>query len=106
MSPTSSRSSAPMKRAGSMGLCFALTEGNILALSEKIENNSCLYVHGLGHFHPPHIIDNAFISSLDIGSDENWILERVGIRSRRTVLSLDYIRETKNARPLDAAAAS
>jgi 3-oxoacyl-[acyl-carrier-protein] synthase-3 len=56
-----------------------------------------LYLHGIGHFHPPTIIDNAFLEALDIGTSNEWILERVGIRERRTVLPLDYIRETRNA---------
>ncbi len=56
-----------------------------------------LYLHGLGHFHPDSEITNAFLEALDIGTDEAWITERVGIRSRRTVLSLDYIRQTRNA---------
>jgi len=34
---------------------------------------------------------------LGIGTDEAWILERVGIRERRTVLPLDYIRQTRTA---------
>lgn len=70
------------------------------------DDSSILYVHGIGHFHPETEIDNAFLRSLDIGTDESWILERVGIRSRRTVLSLDYIRETRNTRPDQAAQAS
>ena len=52
---------------------------------------------GLGHFHPVNEISNSFLESLDIGTDDEWILERVGIRSRRTVLPLDYIRQTRNA---------
>lgn len=55
-----------------------------------------LYLHGLGHFHPENVITNRFLEELDIGSSEEWILERVGIRTRRTALPLDYIRETKN----------
>jgi 3-oxoacyl-[acyl-carrier-protein] synthase-3 len=55
-----------------------------------------LYVHGMGHFHPENEIDNAFLESLDIGTTSEWITTRVGILSRRTVLPLDYIRETKN----------
>lgn len=65
-----------------------------------------IHVHGLGHFHPPNQLDNAFLSGLDIGTDDAWILERVGIRNRRTVLSLDYIASTRNADPRQAAAAS
>ena len=55
-----------------------------------------LYLHGLGHFHPENQIDNAFLESLDIGTDSEWIVSRVGIKNRRTVLPLDYIRTTKN----------
>ncbi|MBZ0235454.1 MAG: ketoacyl-ACP synthase III [Deltaproteobacteria bacterium] len=56
-----------------------------------------LYVHGVGHFHPEDVIDNRFLEELDIGTDDAWIVERVGIRARRTVLPLDYIRRTRNA---------
>lgn len=62
-----------------------------------------LYLEGAGHFHPDEIIDNDFLESLDIGTNSRWILDRVGIERRRTVLSLDYIRTTKN-RDLRAAA--
>jgi len=55
-----------------------------------------LYLHGLGHFHPENVISNRFLEELDIGSSEEWILERVGIRTRRTGLPLEYIKETKN----------
>jgi 3-oxoacyl-[acyl-carrier-protein] synthase-3 len=65
-----------------------------------------LFIHGVGHFHPENRIDNAFLTSLNIGTDDEWIMERVGIRSRRTVLPLEYITTTKNAQPLLAAAAS
>ena len=55
-----------------------------------------MYLHGFGHFHPENTIDNAFLESLDIGTNHQWIVDRVGIESRRTVLPLDYIRATKN----------
>jgi 3-oxoacyl-[acyl-carrier-protein] synthase-3 len=55
-----------------------------------------LYLHSVGHFHPENVIDNAFLSSLDIGVDANWVEERVGILERRTTMSLDYIRKTRN----------
>ncbi|MCC6557361.1 MAG: ketoacyl-ACP synthase III [Polyangiaceae bacterium] len=55
-----------------------------------------LYFHGFGHFHPENQIDNAFLESLDLGTNDEWIVSRVGIKNRRTVLPLDYIRETKN----------
>jgi 3-oxoacyl-[acyl-carrier-protein] synthase III len=65
-----------------------------------------LYIHGMGDFHPENVIDNAFLESLDIGTTDQWILERVGIRERRTVLSLDYIRDTRNSDPRAAHEAS
>ena len=58
-----------------------------------------LYLHGLGHFHSEVEIDNRFLEDLDIGTNDAWIMERVGIRTRRTLLPLDYIRETRNADP-------
>lgn len=58
-----------------------------------------LYLNGVGHFHPETVIDNRFLEELDIGTNAEWILERVGIRRRRTVLPLDYIRQTKNRDP-------
>jgi 3-oxoacyl-[acyl-carrier-protein] synthase III len=61
-----------------------------------------LFLHGLGHFHPENEITNAFLDELDIGTTETWILERVGIRSRRTTLPLDYIRTTRNRDPRGA----
>lgn len=65
-----------------------------------------IYLHSVGHFHPPTVIDNAFLSSLDIGVDPQWVEERVGILQRRTTMSLDYIRRTRNRDPRAAAEAS
>jgi 3-oxoacyl-[acyl-carrier-protein] synthase-3 len=65
-----------------------------------------LYLHALGHFHPENEITNAFLEELDIGTSDEWILERVGIRSRRTTLPLDYIRTTRNRDPRAAAEAT
>jgi 3-oxoacyl-[acyl-carrier-protein] synthase-3 len=61
---------------------------------------------GLGHFHPTNEVSNSFLESLDIGTDDEWIMERVGIRSRRTVLPLDYIRQTRNSESRDSAEAA
>lgn len=61
-----------------------------------------LYMHGIGHFFPENVITNRFLEELDIGTNDSWILERVGIRSRRTVLPLDYIRQTHNQKPQEA----
>ena len=68
--------------------------------------NGSLSLLSLGHFHPPNILDNDFLVSLDIGVDVNWIMQRVGIRERRTVLPLDYIRQTRNKDPRAAVEAA
>ena len=65
-----------------------------------------VYLHGLGHFHPENEVSNAFLEELDIGTSEDWIVDRVGIRSRRTVMSLDYIRTTRNSDPRGATEAA
>ncbi len=58
-----------------------------------------LHLHALGHYHPGNVIDNAFLEGLGIDTNDAWIMERVGIRSRHTVLPLDYIRSTRNRDP-------
>lgn len=55
-----------------------------------------LYIHGAGHYHPENIIDNDFLASLDIGTNNQWIIERVGIKKRHTVMDLDYIKNSHN----------
>lgn len=55
-----------------------------------------LHLHGVGHFHPDNEITNAFLEELEINTDDAWIVQRTGIHSRRTVLSLEYIRQTRN----------
>ena len=61
-----------------------------------------LYLHSMGHFNPENIISNKFLDEMDIGTTNEWIMERVGIQNRRTVLPLDYIRKTKNINPRES----
>jgi len=61
-----------------------------------------MYLHALGHFHPDNVIGNAFFQELGLQTDEAWIKDRVGILTRRTVLPLDYLRETRNRDPREA----
>jgi len=58
-----------------------------------------LYLHAMGHFNPENVISNKFLEDLDIGTTNEWIMERVGIENRRTVLPLDYIVQTRNQNP-------
>jgi 3-oxoacyl-[acyl-carrier-protein] synthase-3 len=56
-----------------------------------------MYLHAAGHFHPENVITNAFLQEeLGLDTSDAWILERVGIRQRHTVLPLDYLRSTRN----------
>lgn len=45
-----------------------------------------IVITSMGHYHPEHLIPNAFFESLDIGSDTQWVVERTGIESRASVL--------------------
>ena len=49
------------------------------------------FIRGVGHAHPENVVTNQLLTDLDIGTNDEWILERVGIRERRTVLPLDHI---------------
>ena len=55
-----------------------------------------IYIHSLGHSHPHNISETALLENLNNGTKDAWILERIGIQTRRTVLPLDYIAETRN----------
>ncbi len=65
-----------------------------------------IFIHGIGHFHPNNIIDNQFLTDLNIETSNEWIMDRVGIQERRTVLSLDYIKNTYNKDPMLASSNS
>lgn len=58
-----------------------------------------LHILGMGYSHPDSIIDNEFLEKLDIGTTAEWIVEKIGIRTRRSTLPLDYIRDTRNVDP-------
>ena len=55
-----------------------------------------LFLRGIGHAHPENRITNAFLESLQIGTDEAWIVQRTGIKERRTILPLPHIENTRN----------
>ena len=57
---------------------------------------SSFWINGVGHSHPGNIITNEFLGDLEIGTDNQWIMERVGIRERRTILPIDHLFLTKN----------
>jgi len=65
-----------------------------------------MFIHGMGHWHPATQIDNAFLESLDFGTTDAWVMQRVGISTRHTALPLDYIRSTRNKDPREARTAA
>lgn len=65
-----------------------------------------LSILGIGYFHPQTEIDNKFILSIGTDTTEEWIVDKIGVYSRRTVLPLEYIKGSRNENPCDAVAAS
>lgn len=63
-----------------------------------------VYIISMGHSHPTHEIDNQFLENLDIGTNAEWISEKIGIQTRKTSLPVEYIRETRNEDPRQAVA--
>jgi 3-oxoacyl-[acyl-carrier-protein] synthase III len=61
-----------------------------------------LHILGMGSSHPKEYISNDFITNLDVGTSSDWILEKIGIETRVTSLSKDYIQRTKNLAPAQA----
>jgi 3-oxoacyl-[acyl-carrier-protein] synthase-3 len=60
----------------------------------------------MGVCHPTTSIDNHFLEALDVGTNAEWIEEKIGILERVTTLSKDYIQTTRNQDPrmaIDAA---
>lgn len=57
-----------------------------------------LTITGAGHWVPPTVLDNAFFERLGIESSADWILERVGIRERRTVMTQDDVLALRDGR--------
>ncbi len=55
-----------------------------------------MYIYSMGHYWPETVVDNQFFGSLDIGSEADWIKDRVGIEQRRSILSLENIRALRN----------
>jgi 3-oxoacyl-[acyl-carrier-protein] synthase-3 len=58
-----------------------------------------LHILGMGACHPSTVVDNQFLEALDVGTNAQWIEEKIGIKTRVTTLSLDYIKTTRNQDP-------
>ncbi len=58
-----------------------------------------LHILGMGESHPTTSIDNHFLEALDVGTNAEWIEEKIGILERVTTLPVDYIKTTRNQDP-------
>ncbi|MFN4896714.1 MAG: 3-oxoacyl-ACP synthase III family protein [Pseudomonadota bacterium] len=58
-----------------------------------------LHILGMGTCHPKTAIDNHFLEALDVGTNAQWIEEKIGILERVTTLPADYIKTTRNQDP-------
>lgn len=62
-----------------------------------------LSILGMGHFLPGHEITNAFLhDQVGLEKGPDWVNSRLGIERRFSVLTNDYILETKNRKPSQA----
>ena len=62
-----------------------------------------LSIHGMGAALASHEISNEFLSQeVRLAKDLDWVRSRLGIESRFSVLSPDYILKTKNQNPAQA----
>ena len=61
-----------------------------------------LNIIGMGYSHPSQELDNNFLEGLNVGTNAQWISEKIGIQTRVTTLSPDYIDKTRNADPEEA----
>jgi len=47
------------------------------------------------------VLDNKFIEDLNVGTNVEWITDKIGVQTRVTTLPVDYISKTRNADPFD-----
>jgi 3-oxoacyl-[acyl-carrier-protein] synthase-3 len=57
-----------------------------------------MYILSMGHYWPETVVPNSLFDQLDIGSEGEWIWDRVGIRERRSVLKLEQIKDLRFGR--------
>jgi 3-oxoacyl-[acyl-carrier-protein] synthase-3 len=68
-------------------------------MNTSVNSTPSLHILGMGTCHPTTSINNHFLEELDIGTNAQWIEEKIGILERVTTLPLDYIRLTRNQDP-------
>ncbi len=57
-----------------------------------------MYIYSMGHYFPENILDNSFFDRLDIESSAGWIKDRVGIETRRSVLTQEQVMDLRHGR--------
>jgi 3-oxoacyl-[acyl-carrier-protein] synthase III len=57
-----------------------------------------MFMYSMGHYFPENVLDNDFFDRLDIGSAADWIKDRVGIVTRRSVLTQDQVMALRHGR--------
>lgn len=55
-----------------------------------------LNILGMGSAHPSTVITNQFLEDLDVGTNAQWIMEKIGVSERVSSLPLEYILKTRN----------
>ena len=61
-----------------------------------------MWLHSIGYAHPTNFLDNKFLEGLDTGTNEEWIIDKIGIKTRVTSLNEEYIKASKNIDPSEA----
>jgi 3-oxoacyl-[acyl-carrier-protein] synthase-3 len=60
----------------------------------------------MGYCFPETVVDNQFLENLDVGTNAQWIVEKIGIEKRLSTLPIEYIQKTRNQDPRQAPAAA
>lgn len=55
-----------------------------------------MHILGMGYAHPSYTISNPFIEAMDIGTNEEWIMNYIGVKNRQISIPKEYIAETRN----------
>ena len=55
-----------------------------------------LSILGMGYGHPSSILDNQTLEDMDIGTNAQWIVDKIGIRNRLVSMPIDYITANRN----------
>ncbi|MBX7143629.1 MAG: hypothetical protein K1X79_04190 [Oligoflexia bacterium] len=61
-----------------------------------------LHILGMGCSFPSTEVSNKFLEDLQVGTNAEWILDKIGIEKRLSSLPIEYIRDTRNQQPRKA----